>query len=79
MICPVDLASEMSALQAARVADHGGHGLLLEGRGGAGDESTRCYVASDSAQDHLVSGSGDSWDHGPAFAAVTGALRAVWG
>ena len=30
MICPVGIASDMSALQAARVRDHGEHDLLHE-------------------------------------------------
>jgi hypothetical protein len=41
MICPVEIASDMSVFQAARVGEHAKHGLLLEGRGGAGDESAR--------------------------------------
>ena len=40
MICPVEIAREMSALRAVRVGDHGKHGVLLEGRDGAGDENT---------------------------------------
>jgi hypothetical protein len=36
MICPVEIADEMSALQAARVGDHGRHGVLHAGRSGAG-------------------------------------------
>ena len=38
MICPVELANDLSALQAAGIGDHAGHGRLSEGRGGAGDE-----------------------------------------
>ena len=30
----------MSALRAVRVGNHGKHGVLLEGRDGAGDENT---------------------------------------
>jgi hypothetical protein len=40
MICPVEIASDMSALRAVRVGDHAEHGFLSEGRDGAGDEST---------------------------------------
>ena len=36
MICPVEIASEVSALQAVRVGDHAEHGALPEGRDGAG-------------------------------------------
>jgi hypothetical protein len=32
MICPVEIAREMSALRAVRLGDHGKHGVLLEGR-----------------------------------------------
>jgi hypothetical protein len=32
MICPDELASDLSAWRAARVGDHAGHGKLLEGR-----------------------------------------------
>jgi hypothetical protein len=40
MICPVEIASDMSALRAVRMRDHAEHGSLSEGRDGAGDEST---------------------------------------
>ena len=52
MICPLEIASDLSALQAARVADHGKHGWLLEGRDGAGDESTGSSFASRGEEDH---------------------------
>jgi hypothetical protein len=32
MICPVEIASDLSAFLAARVGDHAKHGVLLEGR-----------------------------------------------
>src|SRR5664280_2864182 len=35
MICSVEIASDLSAFQAARVGDHAKHGLLLEGRDGS--------------------------------------------
>src|ERR1700727_585670 len=35
MICPVEIANDVSALQAARVGDHGRHGVLHAGRSGA--------------------------------------------
>jgi hypothetical protein len=47
MICPVELASEMSAFEAAKVRDHAGHGLLHGSRHGAGDESTGSDIAGD--------------------------------
>src|SRR6266403_1251719 len=40
MICPVEIASEVSAWQAARVGEHGRHDLLHAGRDGADDEGT---------------------------------------
>src|ERR671925_536421 len=75
MICPVEIAHEMSALRAARVGDHAKHGLLPEGRDGAGDESTGRGVAGDGEEDHLVAGSGDSGHQRPAHAALARALR----
>jgi hypothetical protein len=40
MICPVEIAGDVSALRVARAGDHAEHVLLHEGRDGAGDEST---------------------------------------
>src|SRR5579871_436435 len=75
MICPVEIARDMSALRAATVRDHAEHGSLSEGRDGAGDESTGRDAAGDGEEDHLVAGGRDSWDQRPAHAAVAGALR----
>jgi hypothetical protein len=59
MICPVELANEVS--------DFGGvglvlfveaHGALLGNRSGPGDESTRSDYAGDEWRDRVVSGSG---------------------
>src|ERR1035441_594411 len=60
MICPVEIARDMSALRAVRIRDHAEHGDLSEGRDGAGDESTGCDVAGDGEEDHLVAGGGDT-------------------
>ena len=49
----------MSGLRAVRVGDHAEHGKLLEGRGGAGDESAGNNVAGDGEKDYVVSGGGD--------------------
>src|SRR5690348_7810610 len=65
MICPVEIAGEMSALRAARVGDHAKHGLLPEGRDGAGDESTGCDVAGDGEEDYLVAGGRDTGHQRP--------------
>ena len=49
----------MSAVRAARVGDHGKHGLLLEGRDGAGNESARSpsVVPEATAEEELVASS----------------------
>src|SRR5437870_782054 len=60
MICPVEIAHDMSALRAVRMGDHAEHGSLSEGRDGAGDESTGRDVAGDGEEDHVVAGGGDS-------------------
>ena len=59
MICPVEIARDMSAFQAVRVRDHAKHGFLHEGRDGAGHESTGSDFAGDGETDHVVAGSGD--------------------
>ena len=59
MICPVRLASDLSALQAVKGGDHAQHDLVNEGRDGAGDESARSDFASYSQEDHVVAGGGD--------------------
>src|SRR6267154_6264760 len=75
MICPVEIARDMSALRAVRIGDHAEHGSLSEGRDGAGDESTGRNVAGDGEEDHVVAGGGDPGDQRPAHAAVAGTLR----
>src|ERR1700687_3503627 len=75
MICPVEIAHDMSALRAVRIGDHAEHGDLSEGRDGAGNESTGRDVAGDGEEDHVVAGGGDSGHQRPAHAAVAGALR----
>ena len=47
MICPVEIAHEMSALRAVRMEDHAEHESLSEGRNGAGDEDTERDVAGE--------------------------------
>src|SRR5271169_5554696 len=76
MICPVEIASDMSAFRAARVGDHAKHGFLYEGRSGASDESARCDVAGHGEEDYVVAGGGDSRHQRPAPAALAGTLRA---
>ena len=60
----------MSALRAARMREHAKHGLLPEGRDGAGDESTGRNVAGNGEEDHVVAGGGDSGHQRPAHATV---------
>src|SRR5579862_185294 len=75
MICPVEIAGDMSALRAVRIGDHAEHGSVSEGRDGAGDESTGRDVAGDGEEDHVVAGGGDTGHQRPAHAALAGALR----
>src|SRR5262249_20310979 len=56
----VELAGDMSAFPAGRVREHAEHGLLLEGRHGAGDEDSGSAVAGDGAEGDLVSSGRDS-------------------
>jgi len=70
MICPVEIASEVSAFQAARVGDHGRHGVLHAGRDGADDEGTGSDFAGAREEDHVVAGGRDHRDQRPADAAL---------
>src|SRR6202050_2653728 len=58
MICPVEIASDMSGVRAV-VGDHARHDLLHTSRHGAGDESTGSNVAGDGQEDQLVASSRD--------------------
>ena len=62
MICPVEIASDLSAFQAARVGEHGRYVLLHAGRDRADDESTGSDVAGHSEEDHVVAGGRDQRD-----------------
>src|ERR1700678_4412729 len=73
MICPVEIASDMSAFRAV-VGDHARHELLHTSRHGAGDESTGSDVAGDGEEDQLVASGRDSGHQRPAYAALAGAL-----
>src|SRR5712692_8632142 len=75
MICPVEIARDMSAFRAARVGDDAKHGFLPEGRSGAGDESTGRDVAGHGEEDYVVASGGDSRHQRPAHAALAGTLR----
>src|SRR6202166_5384934 len=75
MICPVEIAHDMSALRAVRIGDHAEHGSLSEGRDGAGYESTVRDVAGNGKEDYVVAGGGNSRHQRPAHAALAGALR----
>src|SRR6266853_3562362 len=78
MICPVEIARDLSAFRAVRVRDHAKHGFLLEGRDGAGDESTGSDLTGDGKTDYLVAGGGDHRHQRPAHASLAGALPGVW-
>ena len=70
MICPVEIARDLSAFRAARVGDHAKHGFLLEGRDGAGDESTGSNFAGYGEEDQLVASGGDHRHQRPADATL---------
>src|ERR1700726_2440757 len=76
MICPVEIAHDMSALRAVRIGDHAEHGSLSEGRDGAGDESTGRNVAGNGEEDHLVAGGGDPGHQRPGTCGAGGS--ATW-
>src|ERR1700693_14811 len=76
MICPVEIASDMSAFRAV-VGDHARHELLHTSRHGAGYESTGSDVAGDGEEDQLVASGGDPGHQRPTYAALAGALRGV--
>src|SRR5580700_9930046 len=76
MICPVELASDMSAFRAV-LGDHAQHELLHTSRHGAGDESTGNDAAGDGEEDQLVASGRDPGHQRPAYAALAGALRGV--
>src|ERR1700687_6492969 len=75
MICPVEIARDLSAFRAVRVREHGNHVLLPEGRDGAGDESTGSDFAGHGEADHVVASSGDHRHQRSAHAALARALR----
>ena len=78
MICRVELATDLSALQAVRVRDHAQHDVLHAGCDGAGNESTGRDIASLAKkitwwQAAEIIGISDR-----AHATLAGALRGVW-
>src|SRR6267143_2393120 len=79
MICPVELASEMSAFQAGhgRGSCRRGHEALQCSRRGAGDEGTRSDFARLGEANQLVAGSRDSGSKRPADATVEKAVREI--
>src|SRR5215469_8254807 len=70
MICPVEIARDVSALRAVRVGDHGKHGFLFEDRDGAGNERTGSDFTGDGEEDYLVASGRDHRDQRPAHAAL---------
>ena len=61
MICPVELANEVSAFGGAGLVLFVEAHALLKHRSGAGDEGRRSDHAGNEQGDHLVSGRGDHW------------------
>src|SRR5450755_894836 len=78
MICPVEIAGDLSALRAARVGDHAKHGFLLEGRDGAGDESAGSNLTGHGEEDNLVASRRDNRHQRSVDAPLAGATRRVW-
>src|SRR5215469_17750823 len=81
MICPVELASEMSAFwrgPEVELPAGGRHGFLLGVRHGAGDEDTGSDFASDGEKDHLEPGRRDHRHQRPADAPLVRAPPGVW-
>jgi hypothetical protein len=58
MICPIEIASEVSAWQAAVVGEHGRHAFSHAGRDAADDEGTGSDFAGGGEEDHVVPGGG---------------------
>ena len=76
MICPVEIARDLSAFRAVRVRDHAKHGFLLEDHNGAGDESRGSDLTGDGKTDYLVAGSGDHRTSAPTwFVVILGGSR----
>src|SRR5258707_11951912 len=78
MICPVELANEMSA----RSADRGKgkkirYGPLPQVRDGAGNDDTGSGVAGHGQEDHVVGSGGDHRHQRPADAPVAWTLAAL--
>ena len=78
MICPVEIAHEMSAFVArleVEVPAGGRHGFLPGVRRGAGHENTGSDFASDGEKAYLVPGGRDHRHQRPAIVAGTGATK----
>ena len=77
MICPVELANDLSAKRAARIGDHAEHGRVSESRRGAGDEGTGSDSPGHGEEDHVVAGGGDYRHQRPVDASLAGAVRSA--
>jgi hypothetical protein len=62
MICPDELAHEMSHSERPGWIHAREHGEVSKGRGGAGDEGAGSDFAGDGEEDHVVAGGGDFVD-----------------
>jgi hypothetical protein len=77
MMCPVKLASEVSALsgEVRGSMTQCGHEVSERSRSGAGDETPRRDVTSDGQEDYVLSGGPRSQDQLPADAALEDAIH----
>src|SRR5271167_383015 len=81
MICPVELASEMSAFMArlaVEVPAGGRHAFLPGVRRGAGHEDSGSHFTSDGEEDHLEPSGRNHWHQRPTDAPLVPALPRVW-
>src|SRR6516162_10105823 len=81
MICPVELASEMSAFVArfeVELPAGGRHAFLPRVRRGAGHEDSGSHIASDGEEDQLGASGGNHRHQRPADAPLVPALPRVW-
>ena len=77
MICPVEIADDMSALRVVRMGDHAEHGSLSEAAMERAMKVQDVMLQRDGEEDHVVAGGGDTGHQRPAHAADSGTLAAT--
>src|SRR6266568_1291757 len=78
MICPLFVASDLSAVAVGDTQGHGGGDhVVFTPRSGAGDEDAGCDCAGGEPRVHLVAGGGDHRCDAADDTALEGAVRAV--